>query len=147
MGSYREIKGDLLELFDKGEFDIIAHGANTMRKMDAGIALQIKNKYPSVYYADLYDTRNSLQKYGDYSFNENIYNLYTQLLPGPYADITAIKMCLKKLNYLFYSNINKISIGLPLIGCGIGGLKWEYVKPIIQEELQDMNVTVVFYDK
>jgi O-acetyl-ADP-ribose deacetylase (regulator of RNase III) len=147
MGSYKEIKGDLLDLFDKGEFEVIAHGANCRCIMGAGIAKQIKERYPEAYYADLYDKRSFLDKFGDMSFNydETIYNLYTQLEPGPNADLTAISMSLKKLNFIHSDHLT--TIGLPIIGCGIGGLDWKDVKPIIQKELNDMDVTVVFYDK
>jgi O-acetyl-ADP-ribose deacetylase (regulator of RNase III) len=148
MGSYREIKGDLLDLFDKVEFNTIAHGCNCMSTMGAGIAKQIANKFPDAKYADKYSNLRPWQKYGNLTIAEvkqgDIINLYTQFNPGPNADLTAIRMSLRKLNYLY--PIGKI--GLPLIGCGIGGLDWEtQVKPIVQEELKDMDVTVVHYDK
>lgn len=149
MGSYREIKGDLLELFDKGEFDIICHGANCHRLMDAGIAKQIKEKYPEAYYADLYfEIPEGMWRLGKYSctIDGDIFNLYTQALPGPNASLEAITLSLR----LFANEYNlqkDLQIGLPQIGCGIGSLKWKDVKPIIQEELKDFEVTVVFYDK
>jgi len=38
-------------------------------------------------------------------------------------------------------------IGLPMIGCGIGGGHWETVKFIIQQELCDCKVTIVMFNQ
>jgi len=151
MGSYREIKGDLLDLFDKGEFNVIAHGANCCSVMGAGIALQIKKKFPKAYYCDLFDTRTEAQKFGSFSVTAIdkpdgnlylVYNLYTQYHPGPNAELTALKNSLRAM-CLDLIDPEGFKIGLPLIGCGIGGLDFEtQVKPIIKEELKDMNVTI-----
>lgn len=148
MGSYKEIKGDLLDLFDKGEFTTIMHGANCRKTMGAGIAYQIAKRYPDAYYADKYfELPEGLWRLGKYSCSDegSIINLYTQDLPGPNASLEAIRLSLRLVvdDILFKNDL----IGLPLIGCGIGGLKWEDVKPIIQEELKDFDVTVVIWDK
>lgn len=34
------------------------------------------------------------------------------------------------------------SVHMPRIGCGLAGGKWEMVAPIIEEELNDLSVTV-----
>lgn len=148
MGSYKEIKGDLLDLFDKGEFTTIIHGVNCRKTMGAGIAKQIKDRYPEAYYADKYfNLPEGLWRLGKYSSNEagSIINLYTQDLPGPNASLEAIRLALRLVadDILMQGEL----IGLPQIGCGIGGLKWEDVRPIIQEELKDFDVTIVIYDK
>lgn len=160
MGSYREIKGDLLELFDKGEFQMIAHGCNCHKIMGAGLAKSIVNRWPEVYKSDVNYKSNSgyaIERLGNFSatpinrscgYLGSIINCYTQVTPGPCANLTAIRMCLIKINYDYIKSRTKHrSIGLPLIGCGIGGLNWEDVKPIIQEELRNMDVTVVHYEK
>ena len=145
--SYREIKGNLLDLFDKGEFESIGHGCNCQNIMGAGIALQIKERYPDAYYADRYCLMAPSEKLGNYSStdDERIYNFYTQFRPGADADYLWLKSCFKKFAIDYYGF--NFSIGLPQIGCGIGGLKWELVKTIIQKELKQFDVTVVIYDK
>jgi len=145
--SYREIKGNLLDLFDKGEFEIIGHGANCQGIMEAGIALQIKERYPDAYYADRYCELGPTEKLGNYSCSddETIFNFYTQYNLGNCAEYIWLKSALKKFAIDYYGN--KLSIGLPQIGCGIGGLKWELVSTIIKKELKDFDVTVVIYDK
>ena len=153
--SYKEIEGDLLELFDRDEFEVIGHGCNCRNIMGAGIAKQIKERYPDVFYAD----RHWYMDYGVSRLGNGLFvpiqpakgisNLYTQVEPGPNADIDALKLAIRKMG-VFLNPVNKkfpIRIGLPQIGCGIGGLKWKDVKPIIQEELKDFDVTVVIYNK
>lgn len=150
MGNYREIEGDLLDLFDQGEFEIIAHGCNCRNTMGAGIAAQIKDRYPEMWYADVYHPLLDFERLGNFSTNdiESIFNLYTQIEPGANADLGAIRMALKKMALeLGPQNLFPFKIGLPLIGCGIGGLKWDYVKVAVKEELREFDVTVVHWDK
>ena len=143
--SYREIEGNLLDMFDNGEFEMIGHGANCQSSMDAGIAAQIKQRYPSAYYADLFCHLSSLARLGNYSMDDTlcIVNFYTQYNPGPDAEYLWLKSSLRKFASVFGGM--GYSIGLPQICCGIGGLKWEIVKKIIQKELTGFDVTVVIY--
>lgn len=164
MGKYREINGDLLELASQGIFDIVAHGCNCQKTMGAGIAAQIAHRFPQAYGVDKMDNRLPIERLGDMTIssfilmlNKNnpkpeetvetkevrILNLYTQIVPGRAFRYSALRLCLVKVNMMFSGQ----SIGLPLIGCGIGGGDWEIVKEIIVEELKDMDVTVVHYSR
>jgi len=159
MGTYKEVDGDLLEMFSNGEFENIAHGANCYNKMGAGIAKQIKERFPEAYYADRhYVIIEGVERLGNISYstikdvihehnvfinNGYVFNLYTQVKPGPNADYDAVRLALRKLN----SWCDGETVGLPKIGCGIGGLKWNVVRTIIQEEMKDCKVTVVNYKK
>jgi O-acetyl-ADP-ribose deacetylase (regulator of RNase III) len=146
MGSYKEIKGNLLDLFDKEEFEYIAHSANCQRAMSAGIAKQIRDRYPTTYMADWQDKREPLQKLGDFSYDPwcNVFNLYSQLLPGNNVDYVALRLSLRKMAKVISVGQR---IGLPQLSCGIAGGDWEIIKEIIQEELKQHDVTVVIYDK
>lgn len=150
MASWEEIQGNLIKLSKKGEFDIIAHGCNCKKNMGAGIALTIKRYYPLAFQTDL----NSSSTFGDlsicYDYDECIIiNAYTQIWPGGghgndsnFHRYEAIRSCMQKINKKFKGK----HIGLPLIGCGLAGLKWNKVKRILKEELKDMKVTIVHYD-
>lgn len=79
-----------------------------------------------------------------------VVNAYTQYVPGAPSpdcliplDYDALTMCLKKINEEFKG----LHIGLPLIGCGLAGGDWEYVKALIIRYLPDMKVTIVHYKK
>ena len=147
--SYREISGNLLDLFDQGEFEMIGHGANCHSTMDAGIAAQIKERYPSAYYADFYSSLSPTEKLGNYSMNHdlNIVNFYTQFHPGPDAEYLWLKSSLRKFASEWGHLGGYYKLGLPQIGCGIGGLKWGIVKSIIQKELISFDVTIVHYER
>jgi O-acetyl-ADP-ribose deacetylase (regulator of RNase III) len=80
-----------------------------------------------------------------------VVNAYTQYYYGKrkpligkhHADYTAIRMCMRKINHQFKGK----HIGLPLIGCGLAGGSWYDVEQIIEEELKDCKITIVYYEK
>lgn len=178
MGTYTEIKGDLIELAKEGKFDVISHGANCFCMMGAGIAVAMKNSFS----ADKFELeakryRGDYNKLGQIDYEpvnrktgkvintlEDLFtadidsdlltdnriehsvivvNSYTQFDGGSNLDYTALRMCLKKINFMFKGR----SIGLPLIGCGIAGGDWNIVKQLIKAYLKDMDVTIVRYEK
>lgn len=147
---YSEIIGDLVEESEK--YDIVIQGCNCQNRMGAGIALFLKNKYPEIYEADTVAFKNGQVKLGATSewYNPNIntlfINCYTQFstagrfIGKPDVDYTAISNSLRLIN----SKYPNKSIGVPLIGCGLAGGNWKKVKSIIQKELKDMDVKIVF---
>lgn len=169
MASYKEEYGDLLEFFESGKVDFIAHGCNCFHTMGSGIARQIKEKYPQAFEADKDTDYGDYNKLGSYSryggayyfvstyLNEcsnkkrfklanQILNCYTQFNYGNdrcYLDYEALTLCLRKINYEFKHK----TIGLPQIGCGLAGGDWNKVREIIKKELKDIDVIVVMYNK
>jgi O-acetyl-ADP-ribose deacetylase (regulator of RNase III) len=153
----RKIKGDLLELAKQGEFNLIAHGCNCQKNFGAGLAKQIANEFPIAYEVDREEYKPELGNISiayDMKYDLNIVNCYTQIWYGkPYgindrnhvkedtikARYEAIRACLRKINEEFAGD----SIGLPLIGAGLAGLEWKTIERYIEEELVDMNVTIV----
>lgn len=63
--SVKIIQGNLLDAFDRGGLDAIAHCTNCQGVMGSGIALQIKQRYPQVFedYRSFYEER-SFDKQG-----------------------------------------------------------------------------------
>ena len=120
---YKE--GNLLDMFEQDKFDCIAHGANCFNIMGAGIADQIRNRFPIAYVSDKLYHLSPLERLGNFSYGDTdhgvVYNLYTQFSPGPHATLAAIELAFQKLNHF----IDKDHLlGIPKIGCGIGGLNW-----------------------
>ena len=150
--NWYEIEGDLVELSKSKNFDLISHGCNCQKNFGAGIALRIKQKYPLSYEVD----KNTPSILGEiticYDYPECIIvNSYTQKYVGKsrggidsdFNRYESIRSCMNKINEEFKGK----HIGLPLIGCGLAGLKWSKVKKILQEELKDLTVTIVHYKK
>lgn len=154
--------GNLVLLAKDGEFDFIAHGANCMNVMGAGVALAIKGHFPEAFEVDEnYSLELGEDRLGNYSMYiatlndrmqkeryfkglKGIVNFYTQLTPGPTFDEAACRLAMRKFARQYGGH--GFTLGLPLIGCGYGGGTWDEVKPIIQEELSNhFEVVIVNY--
>ena len=150
----KTINGDLIELAINGDFDIIIHGCNCFHAMGAGIAKQIAKQFPISKIADKSTTYADINKLGTWSFVTTpigdtlhiltIVNAYTQFRPGPNAEYAAIE----KFLIDFYPHIanQNLRIGIPQIGCGIGGLEIEHVTKLIDQMWKDLDITLVIYD-
>lgn len=126
-------KGDIFAI--NGVFNY-AHGCNCAGAMGKGIAVQFKEKYP-----DMYTMYKRMCKEGsfipgdvfDYKYDDgHIYNLGTQQTWRTKARIEYIRESLiKMLKQATSENVD--AIALPAIGAGLGGLRWEDVKTVIEE--------------
>ena len=143
----KTIKGNLLDAFDRGDVDVIAHQCNCFCNMGSGIAPQIAKRYPNAYRADLNTTQGDASKLGTFTkvyVNHGhskglVYNLYGQYRYGGQSMQTNYYALKRALNAM-QKDLNDLDkgdriIGLPLIGCGLGGGDWEVVSEIINEVL------------
>lgn len=141
------IQGNLIELAQQGEFDAIMHGCNCQKLMRSGIAGQIANWYPLAEEVDKVDLRSPLAKLGDYTIavvgKLNIINAYTQYNPGPDFMPWALERVLFVLSKSIITNQGEPRIGVPWIGCGIGGSTKEIVQPIFERYADKLNITIV----
>jgi O-acetyl-ADP-ribose deacetylase (regulator of RNase III) len=156
------IKGNLIELALQSKFDVICHGCNCFCKQKSGIAKQMVEKFGTDRFALEKEKHiGNYNKLGTIDYEQisleiinntwssinkflTVVNCYSQYDYGreknvKYVDYDALRLCLRKINFTFRGD----SIGLPRIGCGLAGGDWEVVKKIIEEELTDMNATVV----
>jgi O-acetyl-ADP-ribose deacetylase (regulator of RNase III) len=144
------IKGDLLQLFKEKRFSAIGHGCNCFCLMGAGIAGQIAEQFPEALQADVdYSHGADVYKLGYFSSTSTEYgailNFYTQFLPGPNFEYTALQLCLDNLEQLVYEHkIKDYVLGLPLIGCGIGKGNETVVKEILEDS--GLHIILVKYD-
>lgn len=148
MKNYKEIEGDLLDLFDQGQFDIIAHQCNCFHTMGGGIARLIKARYPAAFAADMSTEYGDVNKLGNFSTSHqkqgiiiNIYSQYSTSTSRRETNYFALGTAFTKINELRI--FKELRIGMPLIGCGLAGGDWNIVKDIIHETLIDMDVTIV----
>jgi len=156
----KTVKGNLLDLYDNGTFDAIVHGCNCYHNMGGGIAAQIADRYPDVESADNATIRGLTAKLGrvDYIDQSNwmgrwfpwvfprkiIVNAYTQFHGGRSGDIVAVQSAFTQLDA--DGILDGMRIGIPAIGCGIAGLLWEDVAPIIERVCPNLDITLVEYD-
>lgn len=145
------INGNLITLAQQGHFDFIVHGCNCFHSFGAGIARQIKQAYPKAYEADLITRKGDAGKLGTYSLARYpgvvIVNAYTQYRYGT----TGIQADYQAIERVFRTLAERIDddrrIGIPKIGAGLAGGDWSQIEAIIDDCLQDFNVTCVVYDE
>jgi O-acetyl-ADP-ribose deacetylase (regulator of RNase III) len=155
------VKGNLLDMADAGEFDIIVHGCNCFNAMGSGIAKQIKERYPYAYSADKSTEMGNIDKLGTYTLAKSggagrqfiIVNAYTQfdcnrvgLIPLDKFEYESFRLILRKLSY----HNKACRFGFPMIGMGLAGGQAQEIMKILQDfalvvEDQGGSVTVVEY--
>lgn len=149
----KEIKGNLMEIFIRGEAEIIAHGCNCFGIMGAGLARQVSSLFPQALEVDRGVGKNGemLEPLGDYNrlgtYTEadiptigKILNCYTQFQPGACFEYRALMDVLLDIN----TNFSGKTIYFPEIGCDAGG-SWDLVKKIIHENTPDLEVIIVHH--
>jgi len=145
------VVGNLLDLADNGEFEVIVHGCNCFKLMGAGIAGQISHRYPNAYTADkIYQPLGGGNKLGKYSYSIEtnklgkqftIVNAYTQYQPGANISYPALEECFKRIKEDFSGK----KIAYPRIGAGIAGGDWNVISEIIDRVLKNEDHTLVEY--
>ena len=125
---------------------ILVHGCNCQGVMGSGVALQIKQKWPTVFsHYQLHHRSNSLFLGSAYFVNAEIdvcvCNAITQKFygrePGKvYVSYDAVRDAFNTVN-MWALRYGYETINFPLIGCGLAGGDWSVVSSIIDEELDD----------
>jgi len=137
------IKKDILSI-EKG---IICHQVNAQGVMGAGLAAQIKMKYPIVYrdYIDAYNKgKLELGSVIISKINDNLFvlSLVGQLNYGrgrKFTDYNALKKAFLKVKKA--QEITKLDVYLPYkIGCGLGGGSWNIVKSLIERYIPNAKI-------
>lgn len=129
------LNGDLLDLAEQGQFDVIVHGCNCFHAMASGIAKQIAARYPEAQKADFNTKLGSKDKLGDFSYatikgkseaDFIVVNAYTQYKWSGSKDVFEYKAFDTFLNRLcgFLLAIHDrkgeiVTVGFPKIGCGL----------------------------
>lgn len=143
-----ELMGDLLD-FPSG-INIIAHCANCQNVMGAGIAAQIKRKYPQAFQVD---SEYEGDKLGDLSIaivspDTYVVNLYGQerFGKGRQVNYEAIYTSLNQL-FLFASSRENAVVGLPkFMGCGLAGGSWPIVYQMIKDRAENYKVKTIIVE-
>ena len=117
-------KGNLLDLAEAGEFDIVVQGCNCFNTMGGGIAREIRERYPMAALVDNETEKGDYNKLGNYTtaFTGKflIVNAYTQYNMSQGTDVfeyVAFELILQKLIHAYGDK----RIGLPYIGMGLAG--------------------------
>ena len=131
----KHAKGNLLDMAENGDFDIIIQGCNCFNTMGGGIAREIRERYPMAAIVDDETEKGDYNKLGNYTtaFTGKflIVNAYTQFNMSQGTDVfeyTSFQVILEKIAYHFGDR----KIGLPYIGMGLAGGDSTYIMPMIE---------------
>lgn len=134
-------KGNLLDLAEAGEFDVVVHGCNCFNTMGGGIARQIRERYREVADVDSLTVRGNYNKLGNWTSEEvlrknglgefTVVNAYTQYNMSTGEDVfeyTAFELILQKLAHLYGTK----RFGFPHIGMGLAGGNKERIMAMLE---------------
>ena len=143
---------------------IVAHGCNCRGKMGAGVAKDIKEKWPKAFDGYVYMLTEMSKTPRGVRLGQVLFvrveetaisqvivaNMLTQLNYGRepirYADPIAIK---KAMKLVIHRAIREdLPIYMSKVGCSLGGLDWDTdVRPIIEELDNEYNCTIYVCSK
>lgn len=145
-----EVSGDLLLT----KASAIAHGVAPNDHFDHGLALSLREKFPTMakdfrhYAQQCHPKPGELWTWG--GFGARVFNLMTQegehahgAKPGK-ASAANVNHCLKRLRHELEKE--KItSLALPRLATGVGGLEWAEVLPLIRSHLGELPIPIYLY--
>lgn len=155
------ILGNLIQLADQGNFDVIIHGCNAFCTMGGGIAAAIALRAPKALAADQKTKKGDRTKMGTYTRASvcdiysrggytiiNAYTQYTFWDRNDMLDYVALKTVFEKIKQDYDSTVNIPRIGIPLIGAGLACGDWDKIESIIKSVgLRDLTVVVFNEDE
>lgn len=137
--------GDLFE----SKADAIVNPINCVGVMGGGLALEFKNRYPEMFkvYVDLckagHLTPGTIYGHRPPS-GPVVLNFPTK---DHWKDPSLIKYIHEGLPELISTmrDMDLKSVAIPALGCGLGGLNWADVEPVIRKAFKDTDLEVHLY--
>lgn len=142
----KERTGDLLSLSE----GIIAHGCNTLGVMGAGVALQVRKKYPMAFraYREAFEQKGlRLGEVIWYQAGPKLWiaNAITQArIYGKPGEMLASMEAIEEAFSTIGSRARQwgLEVSFPLIGCGLAGGSWDQVGPRVERALGEVDSTL-----
>lgn len=138
-------KGSLFNI----DADIVVNTVNCVGAMGAGVALAFKKRYPDMFKTYRKECRQRKYKPGwpmVYDKEDKIIiNFPTKDHWQNPAEYIYIETGLYWLHG-YLKNKPHVTIAIPPLGCGHGGLSWSKVKPMIEERLSDLEANIIVFE-
>ncbi len=145
-----EVEGDILLTGAQA----IAHGVSPNDHFDAGLALALRELWPSLAKDFRHYAHQTAPRTGEiWTFRnaegKTIYNLLTQEGDQPSqasgrATTGNVNHALKRLRHAIEKD-GVTSLALPRLATGAGGLDWKDVQPLLVQHLGDLGIPVFVY--
>lgn len=164
------VNGDLFKMVYENYFDVIVQGCNCFNTQGAGIAVMFNKLFNTLQFPMELTGQGDINKLGvidakDCYFQEQynrwvwnpegqffankvtVVNAYTQYdvrrkNNEVAADYDGIRMVMRKINHKYAG----LRIGLPFIGAGLAGGDAITIQAIMDEELTNVDATLVIYE-
>lgn len=147
------VTGDIL----KSKAEAIAHGVAPNDDFKQGLALSLRENWPSLYKDFRHFSHGSHPKEGTLwtwkgAEGPYIVSLFTQE-HAPGQGSRPGKATLPHVNHSLRELVKEAkekgfkSIAIPKIATGVGGLTWNEVKPLVQEHLAGLGIPVYVYEE
>jgi O-acetyl-ADP-ribose deacetylase (regulator of RNase III) len=143
-------EGNLIDMAEAGDFNVIVQGCNCFNTMGGGIAREIAERYPHVAAVDGKTIRGDYKKLGNWT-SENvilkngtitfdIINAYTQYNMSRGNDVfeyNAFELILQKLAHQYPTS----DFGFPYIGMGLAGGNPDWIIPMLEAFAEQIEQT------
>lgn len=138
-------------LFESGRFDIITNTINCCGAMGAGIALEYKTRYPDMFRDYKKKCQNNEYFPGhiyEYKVDSalTIINFTTKDHWRSPSKLCWIESGLDELREYLKNVSWENLVAVPRLGCGLGGLKWSEVRPLIVNHLKDLKHNITIFE-
>lgn len=126
---------------------VITNAVNCVGVMGKGLALQFKSKYPSMFQDYSVRCKNNKVLPGrPYLYEDDQVQILNFPTKRDWRETSLLSDIEEGLIYLSqnFREMGIYSLALPALGCGLGGLKWNEVKPLIEKYLSALPDLEVF---
>ncbi len=144
------VQGNLLE----ADVEALVNPVNTVGVMGKGLALAFKQVFPETFKPYQEACKTGLLQIGSvFSFQLNQSQNPRFIIHVPtkkhFSERSSLEIVARDLDALIV-DIKRLeirSVALPALGCGLGGLKWANVLPLIRQAFEDLpNVRVLVFE-
>jgi len=147
------VSGDIL----KSKADAIAHGIAPSDDFKNGLALSLREQWPSMYKDFRHFCQSTHPKEGSVwswkgAGGPTIINLFVQEPPSAPGERPG-RASLSNINHALKALIKEAkereikSLALTRLATGVGGLKWADVKPLVEKHLAESDIKVYVYEE
>lgn len=140
------IVGDIFQ----SSAQVLTNPVNCVGVMGKGLALEFKNRYPNLledYKARC--NRNEVRLGVPYLWENDSVQILNFPTKRDWKENSVLKYIEDGLKYLAenYQKMGIQSLAMPPLGCGLGGLEWSEVYPLIEKYLRDIpDLEVYVYE-
>ena len=156
------MQGDLIEMLEKDEIDILIHQTNCHQTLGegraSGIAGALGKQYPELLEYDLTYNKGDINQLGEYAIcpvttksgkTKYVVNCYSQYMYGPVygtspTSYMAMQYALHNINTALLTILpTHPRAGTYMLGCSLGGAKWSVVEQILTNCLTNLDELLI----